>query len=360
MKHLRIVTISLVSIFLTCFIITPAQADLPDGWLKGNTHTHSNLSDGDSPPATVAAHYQDLGYDFLVLTDHNRISNFSQYSTIDFLCIDGEEIGVNDPFHHTNGIGLTSKIFTSTLQANVNAVLAQGGVPQLNHPGLSGLDAADIIPVDGLGHMEIFNAVLNWNDEDIWDGVLTSGKLVYGVASDDSHALFAQSGRGWIVVRSDILSLEAIQDALDTGDYYASSGVILNDYHVDSAQMTVDSQNGDLIEFIGANGEILELVVGSAGSYQFKGNELYVRARISNTLLEYAWTQPRFVSIPDGDLAPYGSPDGNINAADVLIATRIALQQIPAEPLTLAHGDMNSDGQIDLSDILVIIQLVLN
>jgi hypothetical protein len=64
--------------------------------------------------------------------------------------------------------------------------------------------------------------------------------------------------------------------------------------------------------------------------------------------------------VPDGDLAPYGSPDGNINAADLMIVTRIALGQIPSGPLELAHGDMNSDGQIDLSDVLVITQLVLN
>jgi len=64
--------------------------------------------------------------------------------------------------------------------------------------------------------------------------------------------------------------------------------------------------------------------------------------------------------IADGDLAPFGAPDGNINAADLMIAIRIALDQIPAGPLELAHGDMNSDGIIDLSDVLVITQLVLN
>jgi hypothetical protein len=64
--------------------------------------------------------------------------------------------------------------------------------------------------------------------------------------------------------------------------------------------------------------------------------------------------------VPDGDLAPYGASDGNVNAADVLIATRIALGQVAAGALELAHGDMNSDGLIDLSDILVITQLALH
>src|SRR5690606_4788956 len=41
-------------------------------WFKGNTHTHTNNSDGDSPPDVVARWYRNNGYDFLVLTDHNK------------------------------------------------------------------------------------------------------------------------------------------------------------------------------------------------------------------------------------------------------------------------------------------------
>ncbi|HVF39185.1 MAG TPA: hypothetical protein VM939_04735, partial [Gemmatimonadaceae bacterium] len=40
-------------------------------WLKGNTHTHTLESDGDSPPRDVALWYKRNGYNFLVLSDHN-------------------------------------------------------------------------------------------------------------------------------------------------------------------------------------------------------------------------------------------------------------------------------------------------
>lgn len=40
-------------------------------WWKGNTHTHTWWSDGDSAPENVAAWYREHGYDFLVLSDHN-------------------------------------------------------------------------------------------------------------------------------------------------------------------------------------------------------------------------------------------------------------------------------------------------
>ena len=66
------------------------------------------------------------------------------------------------------------------------------------------------------------------------------------------------------------------------------------------------------------------------------------------------------VPIPDGDLAPYGNPDGVINAADVLIAQEIALGQIEPRPFDLAHGDMNGDGVINQSDVIVIMQVALD
>src|SRR5688572_24182356 len=52
-----------------------AAAGLP--WWKGQLHTHTARSfDGDAtvPPEKRAAQYQAVGYDFAVLTDHDRVS----------------------------------------------------------------------------------------------------------------------------------------------------------------------------------------------------------------------------------------------------------------------------------------------
>jgi hypothetical protein len=62
---------------------------------------------------------------------------------------------------------------------------------------------------------------------------------------------------------------------------------------------------------------------------------------------------------PDGDLAPLGSPDGNVNAGDVLVGLRIVLGDLMPSSLELAHGDMNMDGEITLSDLILITQLAL-
>lgn len=60
----------------------------------------------------------------------------------------------------------------------------------------------------------------------------------------------------------------------------------------------------------------------------------------------------------DGDLAPLGNPDGIINAADLLIATRIALGILTPTGLELSHGDIypagSPDGIINIQDIILL------
>ena len=65
----------------------------------------------------------------------------------------------------------------------------------------------------------------------------------------------------------------------------------------------------------------------------------------------------------DGDLAPLGTPDGLINSADYLVASRIALGQLTAGDLELSHGDLyppgSADGVINLQDLLLLQQRLL-
>jgi len=63
--------------------------------------------------------------------------------------------------------------------------------------------------------------------------------------------------------------------------------------------------------------------------------------------------------IADGDLAPWNAPDGQVNAADVLIATQLTLGMRTPGAFQYAHGDMNLDDVIDIADLLLIQQTVL-
>ena len=98
-------------------------------------------------------------------------------------------------------------------------------------------------------------------------------------------------------------------------------------------------------------------------SYHSNGEE--VRTSSNYYVLDVGYANDHYSSylvkaLADGDLAPLGNPDGNINAGDMLIAVRIGLGELTPGVLELAHGDMNADGAINLSDIVVIINIVLS
>ncbi len=84
-----------------------------------------------------------------------------------------------------------------TLQKNIDDVVKAGGIAQINHPNyIWALTAEQLIQLRNYTLLEIHNGHPLVNNlggggspsaESIWDSVLTSGKLVFGIADDDSH-----------------------------------------------------------------------------------------------------------------------------------------------------------------------------
>ena len=60
---------------LAAWACTAAAEPAAPVWLKGNLHTHTDRSDGDSPAETVVRWYRDHGYGFLALTDHDTVTD---------------------------------------------------------------------------------------------------------------------------------------------------------------------------------------------------------------------------------------------------------------------------------------------
>lgn len=62
-------------------------------------------------------------------------------------------------------------------------------------------------------------------------------------------------------------------------------------------------------------------------------------------------------------LAPLGAPDGLINVADYLMASRIQMGELLVGEVQLSYGDVYPpgapDGVIDMSDILLIQKMAL-
>jgi hypothetical protein len=298
-------------------------------WFKGNTHTHTSNSDGDSSPADVVDWYKKNHYDFLVITDHEHITaiddlNLRFAKDGDFLVIQGQEVTdrLNKKPYHVNGLGLGRVVqpqrgtdIVSNLQKNVDAVRDGGGIPQINHPNFGwAISADDLLQVKRVHLLEIYSGhpLVNMmggggfpSAEEIWDAVLTGGSIYYGVAVDDSHHFkrpgdrsAATPGHGWIVVRAEALSAAAILAALERGDFYASSGVELDDYSVSSAQVSIkireQRSSKYRTQFIGDGGKVLSESITNPAVYRFTGKERYVRAKVFESNGKLAWTQPIF------------------------------------------------------------------
>ncbi len=69
----RVALLSLFGGMLACATLSTDHG-AEQRWWKGNTHTHTLWSDGDSAPELAARWYRERGYDFLVLSDHNVLS----------------------------------------------------------------------------------------------------------------------------------------------------------------------------------------------------------------------------------------------------------------------------------------------
>ncbi|MEZ5318192.1 MAG: CehA/McbA family metallohydrolase [Vicinamibacterales bacterium] len=304
-------------------------------WWKGNTHTHTLNSDGDSTPDEVVRWYRSHGYNFLVLTDHNFLTSVDGLNALHgadgkFLVVRGEE--VTDAFEgkplHVNGLDVAERVeprhgrsVTEVLQNNVNAIREANGVPHINHPNFGWAVTPDELrQVRNNRLFEIFNGHPTVNNlggggvpglEAAWDQILSSGTLLYGIAVDDAHTFkdpgnpaVAGPGRGWVMVRAERLEARALLDALERGDFYASTGVTLDDYQVTPSAIRVKvratSSSKYRIQFVGRGGQVLREATEPEATYAFSGTEGYVRARVieSNGLM--AWTQPVLVpATPD-------------------------------------------------------------
>lgn len=298
-------------------------------WLKGNTHTHTTNSDGDTAPEEVARWYKNRKYDFLVLSDHNVFTDPATLASLmdsTFLLIPGEEVttGFQKAAVHVNALGITRVIaaprdstLLGTVQKTVDAIRAERAVPHINHPNfLWSIDTATLFRVKNDRLLEIFNGhpiVHNigggdWPGmEDAWDALLTRGKKIYGIAVDDAHNFQgefeksrANPGRGWVVVRARSRDAREIVTALDDGRFYASTGPVVDAIAVTESVLSLTiTRTGDFkytTQFVGDNGEILATDKSLTPSYRLRGTETYVRARVIDSSGATAWIQPVFTS----------------------------------------------------------------
>ncbi|MCB1230373.1 MAG: hypothetical protein KDN19_08915 [Verrucomicrobiae bacterium] len=211
----------------------------------------------------------------------------------------------------------------------------------LNHPNFQwAFTPEDLAHVAEVGFFEVYNGHPGIHhlgdesrpgDERIWDIANTiriaelDREPLLGVATDDSHTYHGgdvSPGRGWVMVHAPALEPNALVEAMQVGDFYASSGVALKSIAWDPKSRTlslkIDPGEGATYStaFIGTRssydatkptgengiGEVFAELTGNEVSFTLPEDALYLRATVTSSekhdnpsfpeQRKQAWTQP--------------------------------------------------------------------
>jgi hypothetical protein len=215
-----------------------APFDRAGVWLRCALHAHSTASDGDLPPAALAAHYARAGYDVLAITDHWAITDAA--TADDLLVLPSVELNCvlpNARDGHVLGFGVEAQPEDlrelggrfADLAETGSWIVEHGGVAYLAHPYWTGVTPGTLELPPSVTGIEVYNAgceleVGRGLSTVHWDELAETGALCPALATDDSHHHGFDSDLAWTWLRARERTREAVLDALREGALYASTG----------------------------------------------------------------------------------------------------------------------------------------
>ena len=248
--------------------IRPLAFTAPGRFWRGNLHTHSTRSDGVLDPAEVCRRYRAEGYDFIALTDHflglwgYPIVDTLPYRTADFTTILGAELHsgpmLNGELWHILAVGLPADFAPSNAphflaladqetgpEIAARAALA-GAFVAIAHPQWSGLKLEDARSLTAAHAVEVYNhgCAMGCDRSDgfaMADLLLSEGRRVSLIATDDAHFSEPDHFGGWVMVKAPENSPEALLSALKSGAFYSSQGPHLHDVRLEGKSVIVES-----------------------------------------------------------------------------------------------------------------------
>jgi PHP domain len=209
------------------------------GWYRGELHSHSHHSDGQTPVADVVTSARKYGLDFLALTDHFSNAGWPELESLsdERLCVmQGSEITGHRGHANMHGLSNWINPFVDdpehwSINDAARAVHHQGGLFCINHAFALDLGwryhefdwaLADMIEV-----YHHFEGEGNTAQLALWDGLLRAGHRITGVAGTDTHDPFKgrhRLGQAFTAVHATALEPKAIIEALRHGHAYATLG----------------------------------------------------------------------------------------------------------------------------------------
>jgi hypothetical protein len=286
-------------------------ANLTGGrWLRGNLHTHSTRSDGSRPQQAVLDDYAARGYGFLMFSDHDLLTSEADLQALDsrgLILLPGNEISRGGP--HLLHVDADRHVASVTSRQEIlNAITAAAretgrGFAVMNHPDWQAqFDHATIEQLrewTGYLGMEIYNGVINRLDGSPyalgkWDMLLSEGRRIWGFANDDLHRAEGDIEHGWNVAYVREQTPAGLVEALRSGRFYGSTGVVIRSIEVSGARVRIVTENARRIAALVNVGRRAAVVDAAEMEFECPPSACYVRFQCWGEGEKMAWTQPFF------------------------------------------------------------------
>lgn len=300
-------------------------------YLKGNLHTHSTFSDGIYSADQLVTIYQEAGYQFLGMTDHD-VWYRGKVDYPDFFILPGVEQGFHyqgtdetkGVYTHFNCYGSCQEILqrdsisyqdVKEIDSKLAEISQTNSLIQFNHPAVSKFEDQELLQMT---HYQLFE-LYNHKDFLMETGMgacersvrylLDHGRKVLVTAGDDFHGpyqqeFFGNCFGGYVMVEAE-LQEESILKALRDGKFYASTGPEIMDYRLKGRVLSIKCDPVSHIIFytnLRHCKNIYETDGGLVchGEYVLTGEETYVWVKVIDEQGHAAWTQPIYF-----DATPY-------------------------------------------------------
>lgn len=244
-----------------------------DRLLRGNLHTHTTQSDGEYDPDEVFDEYKKRGYDFLAITDHDRVTypwqDFGRDpQALGMVDIAGNELSQG---HHLVSLFNDYATLNPDTVTRFRGVAANDGIAYFAHPGRYDYDAQWYAQIYYDKPHVFGQAIYNQGDRypgdrAKWDEVLSitmPHRPVWGISEDDMHRT-PHFGRNRTYLFASENDHESVREALMEGRFYSTisedgetppslTGVIIDE---NASTITLEAKNYTSIRWISMGEEV--------------------------------------------------------------------------------------------------------
>ncbi len=304
----------------------------PGQFYRGNLHTHTTRSDGARTVEQVVHDYRSRGYDFVSLTDHFMpnarfrkgepgfisVTDASSQDTDGFITVPGAELHgpamENGEIWHILAVGLPLD-FAELSDGETGPDVARrahelGAFVGLAHPHWNVVSETDALSiVDIIDAVEIYNhgcevSVARGYGLHMAEMLLNKGHRVTQYAADDAHfkherGTFKDAFGGWVQVKAESLTPEAIVAALKAGDFYSSTGPEIHDIEVSDGRICVSTSPVESVLVSGHGASFRRdhdvSLVEFEGDIRDMKDTPYVTVTVTDAHGRRAWSNPIWI-----------------------------------------------------------------